>query len=196
MSRLLSPLLLATLALLPAGAAAGAQALRLTDLSRGDRVRLDAPRVGAERLVGDVEALTPDTLRVREERGGESVAIPVAAITRASLSLVQRSRGEVVRRALLIGGAGGAALGAAITLIDRCTNVIQADQTEEDCEPKAEQVLVGVLAGAVVGGALGALVGTMLPTERWARVELPSPLRVGVRPATGGRWAVVVAVRR
>lgn len=132
----------------------------------GARVRVTAPRLAPEPLVGAVEALPGETLVLESRKRGPAVRIPLDEITRLEIS-----RGRPRRKGALLGAAIGGAVGLAITL--SCSS-------ESDCDTAA----VGALYG--LGGlALGAAVGAAATRERWEDLP-PKRIRVSLVPTCRG----------
>jgi hypothetical protein len=99
--------------------------------------------------------------------------VPRARIARLDLLLDERPRGELVRRTALIGGAAGAALGAAVGLAGPCPEAV-ADADQPRCETRPARVAGGLVIGAAAGALVGGLVGLGRPATRWERDVLPA----------------------
>jgi hypothetical protein len=82
----------------------------VVSLKPGDHVRVEAPRLYNDPVIGDIEALIPDTL-ILAVSSVRTIALPVGYISKIEKRV--ESGGIGVKGALL-GGVAGAALGAGI----------------------------------------------------------------------------------
>ncbi len=122
----------------------------------GARVRVTAPLMAPEPLVGTVLKLDADTIfltGVALRRG--KVAVPVASVKRLEVS---RGRSSLALQFAVIGFIAGAWIGA---------NAVENQSFYSIDEPLA--TLAGV---AVVGGVAGAVVGSAIGSEQWEVVPL------------------------
>ena len=122
---------------------------------------------------GELEAMAPDSLRLREQAGDGDLVIPMASVDR--LEVREGTKGHFWTGAG-IGLVGGALLGAAIGsttefCIDECT--------AEDA--KAGAIEVGVAVGAPVGFLIGGVIGAHKRTDQWRLISIADQ-RVGVTP--------------
>jgi hypothetical protein len=149
----------------------------------GDRVRVTAPTVGRDPLVGTLDELRADTCVLWIEGGAEPLALPLGSVT--SLEVSRGRKSNTLAGAgigLLIGGVGGTTLGLVVGL-----------QCEGDC-PSPPGLLPAAIFGGI-GAGFGLLIGTAIGaasgTERWEVVDLQS-VRVGLTPH--GRRGLAVSV--
>lgn len=139
----------------------------------GDRVRLAVPTLLAKRVVGTVEALGPDTLVVKSERGREIVAVPLRSLTQLERS---SGRGMDYKRGALYGAIAGAA-----------ASVVACLAKDWDCfasgpeRPGLPLYLLTYLPAFSFGGMVaGGLIG--YPYEDWVTVPLDGLGRSGSLP--------------
>jgi hypothetical protein len=129
-------------------------------LAAGDRVRVTlASRVATGRLQGTVVSVSPDTLVVAREEGGER---------RLSRSQVQEVEVSVSRAAEPLKAAGYGALAAA-PLILLLFLVVPFAAGEGGTSAVLGFVLVPVAAAAAIGGAIGSG-----PQDAWVEANWPS----------------------
>ncbi len=130
--------------------------LRGLGVGVGSRVRLTAPVIAPDPMVGRVAGLTPDSLLL-ERGGGARLQIDSRQVRALSVSAGRNRWGWALRGAgigLLAGGVlGGWSVGA-------------HDDT-------GVGGFVGFLAGAIVGAPLGAGAGALAAPERWIALPLP-----------------------
>ncbi len=144
----------------------------------GTRVRLSAPGLGAEPLVGRLVAIGPEylSLDLPDDEGQQT--IPRSAIARLEVS---RGRQSHARHGALVGLGVGAAATVLLTFGDYSSDV------------HGDLNLLAIGAGLAAGGAaIGGIVGSTRTAEQWEVVAL-DPVSVAVGPA-GGR-GVGVTVR-
>jgi len=178
MSRLLTALLVVTIAC-PV-ALLGQAPSPTASITPGARVRIT--QTGKPARVAVVVTPGADTLLVRWPEYSNTVAVPLAEVSRLELS-TGRHR-QVAKRALvgtLTAGTVGAVFGAA---------------TYSPCKPEGFNCLLAptsrgqsAAVGGVLGGVLGLVVGTLagLPrTESWRELSL-SQRRVAVAVSPRGR---------
>lgn len=164
-------------------------------LRTGDRVRVSAPGwpgVGG-RVVGAITALDKDTLRVRSEKGGAVVALPLWAVERLDVYTGRTTRATNA----LIGAGAGAAVGAVFGgALGAATCKAGDDGFGGDCRTRRKRTEF-ILAGAALLGApaaaLGALLGVGVPREHWRQAEAPFRLSIGPTSNGRGAWLQVVA---
>lgn len=160
-------LLLGVLAHPPAGAQPTAQ----EEASIGQRVRVTLVPAG-ERLVATLVATGDDRMTVQPVSSSERKEIRWADV--GGLQVSRGRRGNTLKGVL----AGAAAWAATVGLM------AAFDTLDES----------GLGEPLVIGGylATGALVGSLVKTERWSEVPLPSAGRVGSRSRPGLRLQVAV----
>lgn len=131
----------------------------------GDRVRVHLVEPREARQVGELVALTSDTLRL--ETGDDVVAYPVDAVDRLELSAGRKSRLPGTLVGVVFGGVIGAYGGAGI---ERATS--------NPCYGFCG--LGGAALGFVLGGAAGGVSGYLfLAGEKWEAVPLGARLGLG-----------------
>lgn len=158
MVRARHPWLIAFLLLLTAPHAVQAQTV-----PEGSRVRVLAPSVHPDWILGTVARADSAALRLRVPPAGATLLVPMEELQR-----VQASRGR--GRATLEGAIAGATLGA---LIGFFTVQVEGDTgCVSGCGGASGG---GFLIGAGVGTAAGALLGSRIRTgpERWREIPLP-----------------------
>jgi hypothetical protein len=165
MSRLIAALLVLLLA--RPHALAGQTAATATALLPGARVRI--ARAGEKPRVAIVVAHTADTLQVRWPEFANTVALPLAGISRLDVST---GRHRNVVKGMVLGTVGVGALGAAAGAI-----------SYQPCTPtkfmtcflaptsRAQSAMVGGALGGTLGFVVGSLVG-LVRHESWKRVSL------------------------
>jgi hypothetical protein len=117
----------------------------------GTRIRVTPLDSSASYLIGTVVGQTGDTLVVLCEPR-DSVRVILATVDLLEVSGGRRANvGKGMGVGLLVGGAGGAAIGAAAI----------------DAEWRGVGALLGAGAGALGGLLVGAVVGSSVLTERW-----------------------------
>lgn len=123
-----------------------------SQLSSGARVRVTAPRIVPEPVVGTYLSAAGDSVRLLAAGGGVRLAVPIAAVERFEVS-DGRARGKWAKRGALVGlGLGLAAASAGDS--DEWSNL-------------------GFLILAVPSGALA---GALIAPEQWHHASL-APLR-------------------
>ncbi len=167
-------------------AAADLAAQQDTLVVPGARVRVTAPTVAENHLVGTVAAVDADTLVLGVNHGtsscfGQGVTIMKLSIPFASMTSLEVSRGKKsnVGKGLGIGFLAGAALGAAI-------GFAAGDDPPGFLAFSSEQkAAAGAILGSLAGGVIGGVVGATGPSERWETVPLDQ-IRVSLEPRGGG----------
>ncbi|SRR6266566_692982 len=141
----------------------------------GDRVRLVAPPVSQERLIGTVLSRRADTLVLHVPDAAAQVAVPLAAIERLEVS---RGRHGHAFAGFAVGFlVGAAAEGVAYA---NCQGLL--------C-PHRDGAGLAVTTGLLLG-LPGLVIGALIRSEDWERVPLPR-LSVGAGP---GRRGVTVGL--
>ena len=135
----------------------------------GSRVRVSAPEVGAQPLIGRVVGLEPHAVLVRAESSGTATRVALGLSTTIEVSGGRRSKAG---RGAVVGAAVGAMPGLLMTFGDY--------NTDPEYSPGAVAAL-----GAAAGAAVGAVVGWALKSEEWFPAEAPL-VTAGVVPLRGG----------
>ncbi len=155
-----------------------------TFVQRGDRVRLQAPRISSGQLVGEVTELEGDTLMLSSEGGGSTIAIPTADLERIAVSQGRKSNAIL---GLLVGAGVGIASAVGLSIW-----VCNAD--DDGCT--SGQVVGGGLALTAIGAGLGAGVGALIKTERWREASIPaSPPPIGLGCGADGSVRLTFSLR-
>ncbi len=161
------------LALLPL-ASLGAQEIS-DKITPGTRVRVSAPAVAKNRIVGTVVSV--DSTRIvlqatpSTDHQPPPLTVPWAAMQRLELSQGRKWSGGRTAAGAGIGLLAGALVGAGIGA------VAPSPSFDED-DGQAVSALVGGIVGAGSGLVLGAIIGA-LPHERWQMVPL-AKVRLGI----------------
>lgn len=141
--------------LLVAAAPASAQD-PLAALEPGTRVRITAVGMETRRVVGQVAAVTRDSLRIYR-----AVSAGPLELSRSSLIAVERSRGKSrwAGRGALWGAGVGTALG--IVCLAACP------------VPENSGANFAPVGGLLYGTLIGAIGGTLTRREQWTRIPMP-----------------------
>lgn len=156
-------------------------------LGAGTRIRVTAaPPVTA--TTGVVVSHTADTLVLRTDAHGNTIAVPVAQVTRLDVRGGPRTRKLLgASIGLLVGAGAGALVGQSSVDESSCTGSLVCGDS------------FAASGGAVVGGLAGLLVGTMAgswSTERWNPVA-GTPIagaRVGLTRVPGSGLALTTSL--
>jgi hypothetical protein len=161
---LLPVLVLLACACVPAAAqdAPPARDLRGLGVSEGSRVRVTAPAVSPERMVGTVAALTADSLLLTRGAGAR-LQIDTRHVQAISVA-AGRNRFAWALKGAGIGFLVGGILGA---------------QAGGHGDHSGLGALAGFVAGVVAGTPLGAGIGALAAPERWTPVRLPPQQGLG-----------------
>ncbi|MGH7753112.1 MAG: hypothetical protein ACREN5_09870 [Gemmatimonadales bacterium] len=163
-------------------------------LAPGERIRVTTDGWRLKPMVGTLESIDQDTVRLRMADSAASTPIPRAYIRRVEVSRGQRSNA-------LGGAVVGAAFGAGVGVI-----VAQLSPRPKTCRftgsywfcratPGSERNLASAaLAGATLGAFLGLIKSAESSGERWERVPL-SQLRVGLVVGSDGRAGLGLSFR-
>lgn len=170
------------LAFLPLAAAAQATTAHVTVPGAGTRVRLLLTQPVSE-MVGRVMSSDGDTVVVKTDGDGNTIAVPMVRVTRVDVSggtRTHRLHGTGV------GFLGGATIGALAGLASYRAPRCGSGSICLDFGPE-----VAAMGGAATGGVLGAVVGLLVgstSTELWDPVAgTPhAGARVGIAPSSRG----------
>src|SRR5690348_18171330 len=142
-------------------------------VEEGSRVRLSLAGPDEKRLTGTVAAVGGESLSLVAGGGRDTTTVPLRSISLLELSRGRRSK----EGGALLGGAIGAGLGAAGTLVWVASSCFKTGTSSGGKCPTG-----GTAAGVILaGGAGGALVGVLVRPERWLRVGWTG-LRASVGP--------------
>ncbi len=169
--RVMSVFLLALVLASPSVAVAAQQ----TPVTPGARVRISAPSVAENPLLGTVVALPADTLIVDAPGYADPLALPLASVARLEVSQGQESR---TLKGAGIGSLIGAGAGLASAAI-ACA--ITGDCDSGDPYTGLVYLSLGVL-GAAAGALTGAIIGSTKEVDRWVDVPLER-VRFGLTPS-------------
>lgn len=129
----------------------------------GDRVRLQLSRDAGEgrdksqKLIGEVLAVTADSVTLQLHAGTSPIAVEIASIRWLERSLGRPSAGaSALRQGALVGTAAA----------------VEVPIYDSD-DPIFDSVGQAALIGAAVGTAAGMIIGAIFPRERWERIQLP-----------------------
>ena len=171
-------------AVVPATSPAQSTASATSHLAEGTRVRVLAPpRAGP--FIGAVVSHSADSLVLRIDADGRSIALPTVEVSQVDVSVGSRTH--------MLRGAGTGALAGIIV----GAMLGYATLEELRCTPDNEYCIdtkTIMMGGAAVIGALGTVAGFlagMRSTEEWTPASRGRVTpRVGVRPASGGGVAL------
>lgn len=136
---------------------------------QGPRVRLKAPSISTEWIIGRFAGETGDMVEVLAEHGG-------VRIRRAFVDDFEVSMGR--HRHTKKGMAIGLLLGTTVAILNnRPSDTTDADKRGQEALIGAYSVMVGVPAATLVG----TLIGAAIETERWVDVA-PSRINLSVSP--------------
>ncbi len=150
------------------------------EIAPGTRVRITAPQLGAEPVVGTLLGIGHESLSLERE-GREDPEI----IARSGVSRLEISRGVKSQegRFALVGLGAGAAAIVLLTFGDY----------PHSSDPLGDLNLLAIGAALAAGGAaIGGVIGLMHETEQWEVATLPA-VSVGIQAVRG--HGVGVAVR-
>lgn len=140
-----------------------------TELAPGMRVRIAAPEVLPDRLVGKISAIDQDRVTVESADSRVSISIPRDKIDRVDLSEGAHSR--------WVDSGIGAAMGAATAAI-AC---VAGNSHSSNSFVHISSATAGAVCG-VLGAGVGAVVGALIPPgEHWHRMATSS-YRLSILP--------------
>lgn len=155
----------------------------------GPRVRLTAPSVSIERLVGTLVGLDETALTLQRKGAKDTLRVPRGAITTIETSAHRSRKGRGAAIGALAGLGAGVALGLAIG--ENCGELGELEPLFSPiCFSKGEMAAVAALLAVPAGALVGLAVA---PGEKWQRSALDR-LTVRIRPARGGA-ALTVSLR-
>ena len=150
-------------------------------LKAGERIRVFAPAINPGPVVGQVSALTAESLvLVTKKRGLKQLTIPLHAIERVDVSrgLRRHTRTGALIGAL-IGGVGWVALSSTVLFDPSC-------REDRDAANRCGAIFALLLYGTPFVSAAGALVGawggSLIRTERWRTLSLQTRVGLTSRP--------------
>jgi hypothetical protein len=152
--------------------AAPAAAQQQSDGLTGTRVRVTAPNFLTAPFTGTVTSYTQEGLSVAGEENGDTVLLPLRAISR-----LDKFAGGSAGSTAWYRGRLGAFIGAGLGLV---AAPLIAEATDREM---GESALIGGAAGLGVGFSVGALLGAASPRERWTWTMQPWGYDATLRPA-------------
>ncbi len=164
-------------------AAADLAAQQDTLVVPGARVRVTAPTVAENHLVGTVAAVDADTLVLGVNHGTSSLAIPFASMTSLEVSRGKKSKAGL---GAIIGAPIGLVAGALIGYAaSGGGGTFPLGEGLERLEEGGDAMAAGALLGGLTGGLIGALIGSSIKVDRWETVPLDR-IRVSLTTRGGG----------
>ena len=162
----------------------------LDSLEVGTRIRVSKTSDPAERVLGSVNSITPNAVRIAVTSPDAHSAESVQLVRFDEMSELEISRGVQARATTgmaaggLVGAIGGAIIGAVTagyeceiaSVYDEQIRLYAPTRVCTGPLPGERAAIVGLVAG-VVGGAVGYVIGSTFPSERWA--------------STGPTWTLV-----
>ncbi len=155
-------------------------------IEAGSRIRVTAPTVGADKLVGMCVEVDATRLRIQAGERVPPRAISLTDVTRLEVSQGRKSN---ALKGLLIGGLVGTPIGAAVGGVVGSI----AHGLDEAHASMAAYVATGALVFGAAGGLVGLGIGALSSSERWKEVPLDR-LRVSFVARRDGRFALGVSV--
>ena len=146
-------------------------------LKPGSRVRITAPQLGGEPLVGTLVGLEPDRILVKRGSSDLPTLIPRSSVVKLEVSGGRKSK---TGRGAMIGLGVGAMPGLLLTFGD-----YNSDTHSSGPNPAAVAVI-----GAAGGALVGAAIGWALKTEEWK----PAEVAAAVAPLRGGGVGIGVRI--
>jgi len=161
----------------------GAACSQEMSVKPGTRIRITELQAGAQPRSGIVVAAVADTVVLKLDNGGATVAFHKATLSRLELS---RGRKTNTARGSMIGRIVGVTAGVMAGLVTcDCSG---------DAAWTAVSVTGGIIAGGFGGAAIGGLIGSVYTTERWS--ELPvDRWRVSAMPGASGSFALTLSLK-
>ena len=160
-------------------------AQQVPPIETGSRIRVTAPALGVDKLVGTSVEADATRIRVQADDQAAPMTISLTDVTRLEVSQGRKSN---ALKGLGIGALIGAPIGAVLGVLasegsgeNLCTGTTVA------C------AAVGAAAVGVAGALVGLGVGALIKSERWEEVPLDR-LRVNIVPLRDGRFALGLSV--
>ena len=155
-----------------------------TFVQKGDRVRLQAPRISSGQLVGEVIELEGDALVLLSEGGGSTIDISTFDLEHIAVSQGRKSNAIL---GLLVGAGVGIASAAGLA-------IWFCNSDDDGCT--SGQVVGAVLTLSAIGAGVGAGMGALIKTERWREASIPtSPPPVGLGFGRDGSVRLAFSLR-
>ncbi len=154
---------------------------QLLNLNTGERIRVLAPEIYPDPVIGQVSALTAETLVLEtKKRGLKQLTVPLQAIERLEISRgYRRHTGKGALIGALVAGVWWVATVSRAFFGPSC----RRDRSDADCDAIGVLLLYPTPLVSGAGGLVGAWGGSLIRTERWRALSLQT--RVGVVPGPG-----------
>jgi hypothetical protein len=158
---------------------AAGEDLPLESLAPGTRIRIVAPDIFPNKVVGTIHKASDASVTIDVPGRTDPVSVPQEKILRLVVSEGSRSRG--VDAAIGAGlGAGIGAAGGALAAGSGRGHIVSSGEVAAVC--------------ALLGGGLGALIGAAIPPgERWNEIRTASRDRVSLAPRLDHGLDLIVA---
>jgi hypothetical protein len=175
------------------GQPTGLMAQEMPQLRPDARVRITAPMVAANPIVGTVVSVDARNLVLRRTDRNWLSQVPLVSIKRLEVSQGRQSSGK---RALK--GAGlGMLCGGAVGMLTGILAAASYDNHDSGDIGLPSNKLFVLIFSPSLGAGVGLIGGTIwgaLPRERWSAVSMPS-IRQGLGPGQSGPFMLAMTVR-
>ena len=157
-----------------------------TLVASGERVRVTAPGLSSNPIVGTFDQVNRDTLLLSIDGRAEPISVPISSVSKLEVSAGTKSNfAKGLGIGFLIGATTGALIGAASG--DDDPSAFMAFTAEE------KAVGAGLVLG-LAGGLLGGIIGAVNPSERWEAVPVDE-LRIEPSPHVADAVALVASIK-
>jgi hypothetical protein len=168
------------------------QAQELLRVTQDSKVKITAPGMGLDGVVGMVQQVTPQGLVVRFDSVTGTVSVPRDRI--ADVDLVIGTRGHPFI-GMFMGAALGGALGVLIPDHHKASSRMECSEYDSplgyfysgwECRRKESPARVTNRAGvgAALGGLAGLLIGSRVRTDVWHQADMSGP-GLSIQPVLG-----------
>ncbi len=155
-------------------------------IETGSRIRVTAPALGVDKLVGHSVEADATQVRVQVEDQAAPLTISLADVTRFEVSQGRKSN---ALKGLGFGAVIGVSTGAVLGLL-----ASSGESYDNPCEGNTVAcAAVGAAAVGVTGALVGLGIGALTKSERWEDVPLDR-LQVSLAPLCHGRLALGLSV--
>jgi hypothetical protein len=149
-------------------------------IEAGSRIRVTAPDVGADKLVGMCVEVDATRLRVQAEEQASPLTISLTDVTRLEVSQGRKSH---ALKGLLIGSIVGVSTGVVVGLV-----------VAESCwDHEMECAAAGAAVVSVTGALVGLGIGALSKSDRWEEIPLDR-LQMSIVPQRDGRLGIGLSV--
>jgi len=162
-------------------------AQQVPPIETGSRIRVTAPALGIDKLVGTSVEADATRIRVQADDQASPMTISLADMTRLEVSQGRKSN---ALKGLGVGALIGAPIGAVLGYLaspEQSSGEAVCTGSTVSC------VAVGAAAVGVTGALVGLGIGALAKSERWEEVPLDR-LRVNIVPLRDGRFALGLSV--